>query len=440
MNTRALTAALIVVALAACTSTPTITPTPAPTPSPGPTAPATPPPTAPPTPTLAPTPTLVPTPTPTPAPTLVPTPTVAPTATPTAPPTATPTATPTPVAWPQANHISGGGFSQPAVAVAASGSVHIAATAADNDGIWYLTNASGSWVSQQVVTPWSEDPDMTGIVGLPAIAIDPTDGSVWIAFVHWRCAECAPSGSAGIFVINNVAGTWSEPVRRGSDGAVSPSLAVRDGRVSLAYELPGDYGHRFGPVMFGTDAPGAWEVQQLVQAGTMPHLVLDADGQVEVLVVGDNSMRYAYQKPNGSFVVERLPGTTGVVGPFWNSRLAVDAVSGDTWAAWTANRTIFVATRGVAGWPDPITAILDGDLIGLGVRDGVIQLAADKSGVTYASSASGTFLEQVIASPSNFYWGDAAFALLPTGRPIVVIARDIPSDQSGMWFLKGPAV
>lgn len=437
MNKRELTATLITFALAACTSTPTTTSTPGPTSTP--TVPPAPPPTAPPSPTLAPTPTLVPTPTPTPRPT----PTVAPTATPTVVPTATPSATPTatpPPAWPAANHISGGGFSQPAVAVDASGKVHIAATAADNEGIWYLSNASGRWVTQQVVAPWTSDLEEIGMVGQPAIAIDPTDESVWIAFVYWRCTDCAPAGSDGIFTVNNVAGTWSDPVQRGSTGAVSPSLAVRDGRVYLAYELPGDYGHRFGPVMFGTDAPGAWVVQQIAQAGTMPNLVLNADGQVEVLLDGANAMRNAYQKPNGSFVIERLPGTTDVVGSFWKSLLAVDAVSGDTWAAWTGDSTVFVATRGATGWSDPITAIPGGDLIGLGVRDGVIQLAVDKSGVTYASNGSGAFVEQIIATPSNFWWGDAAFALLPTGRPIVVIARDIPSSQSGMWFLKGPPV
>ena len=448
MNVRAVAVALAILALAACTSTPTVTPTPAPTPMPTPsgTPVITPTASVPPseaatlTPSPTPTPTLAPTPTPTPTATPTATPTVVPSATPTATPTATPV--PTPVAWPAGNHISGGGFSQPAVAVDATGSVHIAATAADNEGIWYLTNASGSWVTQQVVTPWSEDPEMTGMVGQPAIAVDPTDGSVWIAFVYWRCTDCAPGGSNGIFLVNNVAGTWSEPVQRGSNGAVSPSMAVRDGRVYLACELPGDYGHRYGPILIGTDAPGAWEMQQIVQAGTLPHLVLDADGQVGVLFAGGNAMRYAYQKPNGSFVIERLPGTIGVVGSLWHSLLAVDPVTGDSWAAWNGFGDpgvypVFLAKRGADGWSDPIAAIPDGDLSGLGVRDGVVQLTAEKSGLIYASNGSGAFVEQIVDA-SRTYWGDAAFALLPTGRPIVVIARDEPGNRSGMWFLKGP--
>lgn len=445
MSLRALAVALLAIASVACTSTPTITPTPAPTPSPGPTSPATPPPTAPPTPTLAPTPTLVPAPTPTPTPTPTVAPTTTPTATPTATPTPTPTATPAPVAWPAAKHISGGGFSQPAVAVDAAGSVHIAATAADNEGIWYLTNVSGSWVTQQVVAPWYSDLEEIGMVGQPAIAVDPTDGSVWIVFVYWRCIDCAPGGSAGIFLINNVAGTWSEPVQRESDPAVSPSLAVRDGRVYLAFELPGLYGHRYGPILFGTDVSGAWQRQQIVQAGEQPNLVLNTDGRAGVLFAGANAMRYAHQKPNGSFVIERVSGTDGVVGALWFSLLAVDTVTGDSWAAWTGGTAgvhpVFLAKRGADGWSDPIAAIPDGDLSGFGVRDGVVQLTAEKStgGLIYASNGSGAFVEQIVDA-SRTYWDDAAFALLPTGRPIVVITRETPGNDSGIWFLKGPAL
>jgi len=215
--------------------------------------------------------------------------------------------------------------------------------------------------------------------------------------------------------------------------------------VYLAWELPGDYGHRYGPVLFGTDVSGAWQTQQLVQAGEQPNLVLNADGRVGVLFAGANAVRYADQKPDGSFVIERLPGTPGVVGTLWYSLLAVDAITGETWAAWTGGTSgvhpVFLAKRGADGWADPIAAIPDGDLSGLGVRDGVVQLTAEKStgGLIYANNGSGAFVEQIVDA-SRTYWDDAAFALLPTGRPIVVIARDEPGNRSGMWFLKGPPV
>jgi hypothetical protein len=206
----------------------------------------------------------------------------------------------------------------------------------------------------------------------------------------------------------------------------------------LAWELPGNYGHRYGPIVFGTDVSGAWQTQQLVQAGEQPNLVINAEGRVGVLFAGANAMRYAYQKVNGSFVIEPLPGSSNTPGPLWNSLLAVDAVNGDIWASWTGG---FLAKRGASGWSDPIAAV-SGDLAGLAVRNGVVQLAAEKStgGLVYATNGSGVFVEQVVDA-SRTYWDDAAFALLPTGRPIVVIARDEPdAGRSGMWFLKGPQV
>ncbi len=281
------------------------------------------------------------------------------------------------------------------------------------------------------------------MVGQAAIAVDPSDGSVWIAFVYWRCTDCAPAGSDGIFIVNNVGGTWSAPVQRESTGAVSPSLAVRAGRVYLAWELPGDYGHRYGPVVFGTDVSGAWQTQPLVQRGEQPSLVLKADGRVGVLFAGANAMRYADQKPNGSFVIEPLPGTSDASGTLWDSALAFDAVTGETWAAWTGGTSgvhpVFVAKRGPDGWSDPIAALPDGDLSGLGVRAGVVQLTAEKStgGLIFASNGSGAFVEQMVDA-ARTYWDDAAFALLPSGRPVIVIARDTPGNDSGMWFLKGP--
>jgi len=441
MNERALTAALILLALAACTSTPSLTPIPAPTATPAttenPTIPS------------SPTPSAVPTPAPVATPTATPTvqPTATPTATATVAPSPTPTVAPTLAPWPAAKHIAGGGFSQPAVAVDPSGNVHIAATAADNEGIWYLTNASGTWVEQQLVNPWNSDPEMTGSVDEPTLAIDPSDGSVWVAFVYWQCADCGTGWPDGVYMVNNAGGTWSDPVALDTgDGATYPSLAVRDGRMYLAWAVAGDYFHRYGPVGFGTDASGSWDVRQIAKAGAFPRIAVQSDGRIGILF-GGSSVRYADQKGSGSFITERLPDTAGNVGSFAHPVIAVDPISGDTWAAWTTHtgaygnvNDVYVASHGPQGWSDPILAIPDGELIGLGVRDGLSQVTADKSGVTYASDASGSFVEQVIASPSNFSWPDAAFVLQQSGRPLVVIARDIPSNQSGLWFLKGPGV
>jgi hypothetical protein len=309
-------------------------------------------------------------------------------------------------------------------------------------------------VTQQVVIPWySEETELTGLVDQPAIAIDPSDGSVWIAFSYWSCPpfDCAPSYADGIFLVNNAGGTWSEPVQltdsinlHGCE--VHSSLAVQNGHLYLACASDGDYVQPHGGIMFGTDASGVWSEDWVVLRGVLPHLLLNADGQAAILFASSD-LRYARPKPNGGFAIEHLPGSAEAGGSWVYSALAVDPVTGDTWAAWTGaandqgDHPLYLAKRGADGWSDPTVAIADGDLIGLGVRDGVVQVIADKSGLTYASNASGAFVEQVIDASTDHYWGDTAFALLPSGRPIVVIARDEPdSSRSGMWLLKGPAV
>ncbi|MEP7379141.1 MAG: hypothetical protein ABI725_06200 [Chloroflexota bacterium] len=460
MNTRALAAALIVLALAACTSTPTVSPTPGPSATPAPTLtpastiPPTPSGTLPPTLTPGPTPTPSPIPTPSATPTTTPSPspTVAPTPTPTTTPSPTPTATPTPTpaAWPAPDRIARGDFAEPAIAVDTNGAIHIAATGtgSDNQGIWYLTDATGAWVKQEAVAPWSWDPEFESRVDEPTLAIDPIDGSAWIAFTYWQCGDCIPNWPNGIYLVNNVGGAWSQPVQLAGDGVNWPSLAVKDGHAYLACWEAGDYTHAHGAIFFNTDASGAWSAQVVAQKGRSPHLVLDADGRVGILF-GASDLRYARQKSDGTFAIEHLPGAPDIVGPWVHSQLAVDPLSGDTWAAWSApsddqgNSVVYVATRGSTGWSDPIAAIAaiaDGDLIGLDVRDGVVQLIAQKSGITYANDASGAFVEQVVAT-TEAYWGTAAFALGPTGRPIVVYTHDVDTGGApGIWFLKGPEV
>jgi hypothetical protein len=128
------------------------------------------------------------------------------------------------------------------------------------------------------------------------------------------------------------------------------------------------------------------------------------------------------------------------------SVLAADAVSGAVWAAWSApaddqgNYDVHVASSGPNEFADPVVAITGGDLIGFGVHDGVAQLIATKSGITYASNASGAFVEQVITTTEAF-WGTAAFALGLNGRPLVVYTHDADTGGGpGIWFLKGPPI
>jgi hypothetical protein len=348
-------------------------------------------------------------------------------------PTATPTATPTPVAWPAADRIARGFFSHPVIAVDSSGAVHIATRGIgdDNQGIWYLTNATGRWVKRQVATaPYSYEETLDDG---PEIAIDPSDGSVWIAFTYGDCPDTLTcTYSEGVFLVSNAGGAWAEPVQLTGENTSDASLVVRDGHVYLAWDQYSDCLYACpSSTWFGADASGEWAVQQIAGIAQSPQLVVSADGEVGILFTQEGN-RYARQKVNGSFVVERM-SRHGV-----GRLIAVDAVTGDTWVALSENRNVFLASRGPDGWSDPVMAVPDAYPVwGLGVRDGVVHLIAEQSrSLMYADNASGTF-DTVMLAPANSSGYYSALALGPTGRPYVVLTHDV-SGPMGIWFLEGP--
>lgn len=426
MNMRALTAALITLALAACTSTPTTTPTQAPTASPGASA------------------TAVVTPPASATPTLPPTPTIEPTATPTVTPTPAPTVEPTPVAnWMEPELIAQGTFQETDIVVDSQGFVHGAAAGygPDNRGIWYFTNASGSWASQRVSTPPREEQG-DEYDGEPSIALD-TDGSVWIAFARWSCWDCAPNPPESVFVATNASGAWSEAEQLADCMCGGPSLNVRDGIAYLAYHEYGGwyFGTRNWPVWYATNASGAWLTTQVTKKGATPQLALDADGSVQILYYAPNDIRLVTQLLDGSFgQVEILPGSSDG----YDLDLAVDAGTGAMWAGWSQSSAdhnhinVMVASRGPGGWSQPEMAIADGDLTGLGAGQGLLHASAVVSdldhwgGLLYATNLSGSFATEKLAEAG----GDtSSVALDASGRADLVYSIDEPKSDRGLWLV-----
>ncbi len=104
-----------------------------------------------------------------------------------------------------------------------AGKVHIA-TDRGSGGVWYVTNASGSWEKCQV----SDDDDRW-----PSIAID--GGVIHIAFARLT------DGQKGIYTASSdQLGSGSEcdwtVSRRSSGGAGGPSMGARGGSLSIAFE------------------------------------------------------------------------------------------------------------------------------------------------------------------------------------------------------------
>lgn len=148
-----------------------------------------------------------------------------------------------------------------------------------NGRLQYLTNTSGAWTRQAVTTPEGRDDQ-------PSIALD-SDGSLWIAFTRWE--PCPVEGDCfaqpeGILYVTNSSGAWLAAEQLGPKWSARPSLAVRQGKVYLAYLANQACGFEpCGPsaLHYKTNSSGSWvddEIGDTLEWG--PELALGSDGSV----------------------------------------------------------------------------------------------------------------------------------------------------------------
>lgn len=255
----------------------------------------------------------------TPSPTIQPSTSPTPSASPTPSPTNTATPSPTSLGggWSVPELIGAGEFDDVSMAVDARGTVHVAAAisigAGDSRGIVYMTNASGQWTTEQVtVAPSGQDSEEYD--GEPDIAVDPADGSVWIAFTRYDCGGCTPGQSNAILVMNDGSGSWTAPEQVAESQAHDPSLAVSNGVAHLAYAFGQMPGQPNFPSFYATNESGSWVSTQLAPEATLPQLMLEEetlDSVPPVPVV-------AYSHPTGvslTWLLSDAQTTTTVTGP-----------------------------------------------------------------------------------------------------------------------------
>ncbi len=454
---------LLIVFLVACAGTPP----PEPSPSPEATAPATP--AAIPTPPTS-TPIASPIAIPTASPTLTASPTASPQRSPTAGPASspaspTPTAAvgPTPSATPTA---PAGGLGPPAlvserryydasVLVDARGVAHVAAGL--GGGIFYLTNAGGSWMRERLSTP-SGSGRQQGRDAEPSIAMD-ADGSLWIAFTRLSQETDFGRFPQEIALVNNSSGSWSRPSRLIEGGVHSPSLAVRGGKIHLAYVegFPVDVIEEDAelPVMYGTDLGGSFAAQRVFRNGDDPQLRLGSDGRSHILFASvswdPGPVRYAVGAgPSGSFTVQDLPDGTdpqaGALEPRGVS-LAVDG-GGQVHALWytwsdepAADSALFYSRLSGGNWSAPerlLQRVADAAVAVDSV--GVVHVAAAgqfQEGVWYISNRGGGFGSERLAAQGA---QSVDLALDSAGRAhVVFIAGEEYERSEGFWYGVAPA-
>ncbi|HUG48772.1 MAG TPA: hypothetical protein VMP67_10220 [Candidatus Limnocylindria bacterium] len=353
---------------------------------------------------------------------------------------ASPSAAPTaaPDAWQGPALISERGYHEPSLVIDASGVAHVAARL--NDGIFYLTNASGSWTRERVSRPPRDSADEQ-----PSIAID-ADGTLAVAFTRMYDSELGRFPQE-VLVADNRGGTWSSPRQIAAEGANSPSIKLRDGTLHICWVQGGptdviDDDAEY-PVLYATESGGALDIDEVASNGALPRLELAADGSARILIGSPFwspiGVIFAVGDGAGSFALERLPATTG---DERNVKLALDdsGAAHAIWSSWPENvsqPTIEYATHNGGSWssPEPVLenaleTALAGDSAG-----GVRAALGGPDGVWYVIRRGGTLASERLSSEEPL-----ALDLVvdDSGRAhLVFISRT--GAGTAFWYGVGPA-
>ena len=313
-----------------------------------------------------------------------------------------------------------------------------------NDGIFYLTNASGSWTRERLTTPPEGGSDRE-----PSIALDPVDGYLAIAFTRYGrydCFElgCFPADSMGIYVIHNLPGEWSELIEAVSGSAVRPDLRIGGGE-HLAYELIGTDDSWVHHATAGQ--PGPTWIDTRLGVGSSPSLQLGSDGLPRIAYVDDGVQYATTVSPDGPFSIEQVPGIDG------SPDLLLDSadVPHLVYSSFDDPTAILHSERAGESWtaPDLIVAdrfasqsAIDGNGTFHVIYDAYDSADEDDDGLWYATNRQGSYaLHQIDRSIRAFVDGPGAASALAVdrfNRPHFLYVVIYPDDRVGLYYAIGP--
>jgi len=305
-----------------------------------------------------------------------------------------------------------------------SGAAHVAAQG--SSGIWYLTNAGGSWTRERLTTTAPHEVH-------DSVAIDGSDGSLWVAYAQRR-DDTAPNFSSAVAYVTNQSGAWSQPIDiPGSSELLA--LAVTGGAIHLASNDqeaadPEDLSDIFRP-LYVTNGGGDWAAVPVAERGYNLALRLAPDGGVELIVESwqpgsVDATVYLATGAGGGFeltpLIESLPRDTQVAG-------ALDAAGVPHLFLGQGFPVTATYIRGLGDsqtepesvpfMPDSIVFDSQGALHGV-------------EGDRYLTNVGGSFAAQNLACGCEP--NDAGIAVDAGSRPHVVV-----SSRDGIWYAVGPA-
>jgi hypothetical protein len=240
----------------------------------------------------------------------------------------------------------------------AAGKVHIAVEGPLTGGIWYITNATGSWTTTQVTTQVDVEP-----------SISLAGGFVYIAFVRQDPGTFQPKS---LWTVTNATGPWVATKRHtGKDH--NPSLVVSGGTYSLAFWTKG----AGGGLKYLTNAGGPWSLSTI-------DVTCCAVGGPSLRLTAGGLARVAY--PDGS-----TSSGTGL-------NLAKRSAGG----VWSVDTVDFHSSQ----WP---RLVINGDakLVVVYLRKGVGTYVAAQSAGTWGQSLVGT---GYLYPPDIAVWGSGVTA------------------------------
>jgi hypothetical protein len=292
--------------------------------------------------------------------------------------------------WSGPVRIGTGQLASPSLMVDEAGRPHVVARGAD--GIWYLARTGGAWTRTRLTRDRQVDESTTVSAQSPRLTIDPTDGSLRVFYLR-RVADGSTPGSPGqVRFVKRTASGWSAPrtVPVGVNG--SYAVAVRAGRIAIAFE---DWLYDVGTVRFATNVSGSWQTRSLgaskLGGPRAPSIALDAKARPHIAYTQGDGVRYAHATtPAGPLQKEVVNGPPG---DLRNTAIGLAGAGRPRVAFWD-EPSAFFAWRGPNAWrTKTASAGHDGkvDLAIDGRGRAHVSIAGAGKGLWYATNASGSW-------------------------------------------------
>ena len=331
------------------------------------------------------------------------------------------------------------GYSSVSLTADSGGKLHAAVSGVGNgsDGIWYVTNTTGSWTLTRVTNP-------KGASGpaphdfYPSIATD-LDGTASIAFTRINCTNCAPNPSDGVSYITNAGGTWSKRQILSKAWADFPSLLMRNGHVYVAYEISS---YTQQKVDYTTDAAGSWTTQKLAGAKSGPALMLTSGDVPRIVAIKSHATLGLWKGTSATTLgqAQTIPDAKGkpraVVG-------ALDQQDRPTvaWTAYNANWQqvgVYVSSFRDGAWTAPRRLLNSGQAVGVAVdangRISVLVIGEDQSLLYYFSKDNGLWGAVPLYEGKV---GAAALAVDGEGQAHVIFTVGKSEPGTGLYYMTG---